>query len=328
MQAVEYAEAADEEDMMDPTLVLDIPPEALNAVQLSQTAAADMAVPAPHICAAHVSHAALKLSQVHTDTSQVTDLVSDHPQHAVAPTQQAAVGASDLMLPPQGTRQVQVVGVQAAQGRSHSSKHAEQPDSAGIPVDQAMQSASNLVGHIVQAEQADNMDVGGLQSAVLAVPVEAFCEGSNQDCTAPASTEPEGTPAEHNANAEEQVNLGGQVQAVEGQGIAPDGQHPIATGQTSMPKGHSTIPAEQETVSEACCVCQSAEDGEIMLLCDKCNEPAHLGCVGFETVPDGDWFCPTCTKVLVGSEPNRAGCGRDRLHGSGHFAYRLAPNPP
>ena len=55
----------------------------------------------------------------------------------------------------------------------------------------------------------------------------------------------------------------------------------------------------QDTISEACCMCQSAEDGEVMLLCDGCDQPAHLGCVGLETVPAGDWFCPSCTALQV-----------------------------
>ncbi len=90
---------------------------------------------------------------------------------------------------------------------------------------------------------------------------------------------------------------------VEGQVAVSDGQNTIPEGQSTKPDRHATASDGQassadgqDTISDACCVCHSGEDGEIMLLCDK---PAHLGCVGMAAVPEGDWFCPTCTIIMV-----------------------------
>ncbi|KAA6426243.1 MAG: bromodomain adjacent to zinc finger domain 1A-like isoform X1 [Trebouxia sp. A1-2] len=109
--------------------------------------------------------------------------------------------------------------------------------------------------------------------------------------------------------------------------ILPEGQPTMSQGQVDVCDGHNTIPEEQsikpymhatasdgqassadgqETISDACCVCHSGEDGEIMLLCDKCDKPAHLGCVGMEAVPEGDWFCPSCTAIMAGEHSLQA----------------------
>lgn len=36
-----------------------------------------------------------------------------------------------------------------------------------------------------------------------------------------------------------------------------------------------------------------------MLLCDKCNAGFHIFCLEppLEAIPDGEWFCPTCSSV-------------------------------
>lgn len=98
---------------------------------------------------------------------------------------------------------------------------------------------------------------------------------------------------------------GGHATAADGQAAKHDGQSLSADGQdatTNWPilaLAGAEPAVLDETVSEACCVCKCAEDGEIMLLCDKCDQPAHLGCVGLDTVPEGDWFCPSCTSAMV-----------------------------
>ncbi len=95
----------------------------------------------------------------------------------------------------------------------------------------------------------------------------------------------------------------GQPTKLEGQVDVFDGQNTIPEGQSTKPDRHATASDGQvdgqDTISDACCVCHSGEDGEIMLLCDKCDKPAHLGCVGMEAVPEGDWFCPTCTAIMA-----------------------------
>lgn len=43
-----------------------------------------------------------------------------------------------------------------------------------------------------------------------------------------------------------------------------------------------------------CTVC-SFDRGQL-LICDRCPKVFHLGCVGLEAVPDGNWLCPYCDK--------------------------------
>ncbi|KAM5549677.1 hypothetical protein ABKV19_000882 [Rosa sericea] len=50
-----------------------------------------------------------------------------------------------------------------------------------------------------------------------------------------------------------------------------------------------------------CTVCQ---DGGDLILCDRCPSAFHKSCIGFEDVPDGDWFCPACCCVICGCSIN------------------------
>lgn len=113
------------------------------------------------------------------------------------------------------------------------------------------------------------------------------------------ATAPEGqaaAPDGHTGSPEGQATAAdGQAAKPDLQGSATDGHDSTADKHTALTNG---VPAHlSDTISEACCVCKSAEDGEVMLLCDKCDQPAHLGCVGVDTVPEGDWFCPSCYRV-------------------------------
>ena len=58
----------------------------------------------------------------------------------------------------------------------------------------------------------------------------------------------------------------------------------------------STTPvAATDTMSDtSCMVCGLTSDPFIVLLCDGCENEAHLACVGLRHVPDGDWFCSSC----------------------------------
>ena len=153
------------------------------------------------------------------------------------------------------------------------------------------------------------------------------------------SNETAGVADGQNASTEGQATVpGGQATAPNGQVGSSQGQTTVADGQNGSPDRQATVlddqhgsPREQtqiadgsaartgqaatidkqtaladgmpavmdDTISEACCVCKSAQDGEVMLLCDKCDQPAHLGCVGVDTVPEGNWFCPSCTPAMV-----------------------------
>ena len=58
----------------------------------------------------------------------------------------------------------------------------------------------------------------------------------------------------------------------------------------------STTPVTAtDTMSDtSCMVCGLTSDPFIVLLCDGCDNEAHLACVGLSHVPDGDWFCSSC----------------------------------
>lgn len=53
---------------------------------------------------------------------------------------------------------------------------------------------------------------------------------------------------------------------------------------------------EDEVSSDVCFVCGVGDDGDILLLCDSCDNACHLGCCkpARKTVPKGDWFCAPC----------------------------------
>ena len=45
-----------------------------------------------------------------------------------------------------------------------------------------------------------------------------------------------------------------------------------------------------------CAVCKKGDDEDSMLLCDKCNDGYHMGCLKpvLVSLPVDDWFCPNC----------------------------------
>ena len=43
-----------------------------------------------------------------------------------------------------------------------------------------------------------------------------------------------------------------------------------------------------------CMVCGLSSDPFLVLLCDGCENEAHLACVGLSHVPEGKWFCSSC----------------------------------
>lgn len=48
--------------------------------------------------------------------------------------------------------------------------------------------------------------------------------------------------------------------------------------------------------AEACHICKSGENEGDMLVCDKCSFTVeHIGCVGLDKIPDGDWTCRVCS---------------------------------
>ena len=47
-----------------------------------------------------------------------------------------------------------------------------------------------------------------------------------------------------------------------------------------------------------CQVCGSDEDGDVMLLCDHCDQGYHTFCIHLDAVPEGDWYCHRCSSLV------------------------------
>lgn len=52
------------------------------------------------------------------------------------------------------------------------------------------------------------------------------------------------------------------------------------------------------SVDDECAYCLSPDDDDQMLLCDKCDRGFHMFCLRpiLVSIPEGDWFCPDCSK--------------------------------
>ncbi|KAK6272177.1 hypothetical protein POUND7_009260 [Theobroma cacao] len=48
------------------------------------------------------------------------------------------------------------------------------------------------------------------------------------------------------------------------------------------------------------CICSVCHYGGELILCDQCPSSFHKCCLGLESVPDGDWFCPSCCCGICG----------------------------
>ena len=55
----------------------------------------------------------------------------------------------------------------------------------------------------------------------------------------------------------------------------------------------------EETAEDICHVCKTGNDGDILLLCDSCDNACHLHCCKpiRKRVPKGDWFCQDCKEA-------------------------------
>ena len=56
---------------------------------------------------------------------------------------------------------------------------------------------------------------------------------------------------------------------------------------------------EETSAEDKCHVCGEGDDGDILLLCDSCDNACHLQCCkpALKRVPKGDWFCANCKKT-------------------------------
>ena len=50
-----------------------------------------------------------------------------------------------------------------------------------------------------------------------------------------------------------------------------------------------------------CAICSSGEyeDNDNIVFCEFCGISVHQSCYGIEVVPEGDWFCVSCTVMGV-----------------------------
>ena len=69
---------------------------------------------------------------------------------------------------------------------------------------------------------------------------------------------------------------------------------------------NSTPVAPTDTSDTTCMVCGLTSDPFIVLLCDGCDNEAHLACVGLSHVPEGEWFCSSCRGRGLGHSQPRA----------------------
>uniref|UniRef100_A0A7N6A722 Bromodomain adjacent to zinc finger domain 2B n=1 Tax=Anabas testudineus TaxID=64144 RepID=A0A7N6A722_ANATE len=61
-------------------------------------------------------------------------------------------------------------------------------------------------------------------------------------------------------------------------------------------KLQKSIAWERSIMKVHCQLCEKGDNEELLLLCDGCDKGCHTYChkPKITTVPDGDWFCPTC----------------------------------
>ena len=85
--------------------------------------------------------------------------------------------------------------------------------------------------------------------------------------------------------------------------VAPSGSTPVTSGNTFAPMaggGIGALPMQVVTDNKLYCVCQSPHDDvSEMIGCDApdCRiEWFHFECVGIMVAPEGQWYCPECTK--------------------------------
>ncbi|KAE8655448.1 putative 20G-Fe(II) oxidoreductase [Hibiscus syriacus] len=72
---------------------------------------------------------------------------------------------------------------------------------------------------------------------------------------------------------------------------------------------------------EICSVCQY---GGELILCDQCPSSFHKNCLDLKTVPEGDWFCPSCCCGICGQSKLKDGASivDDRLFTCAQCAHK------
>ncbi|KAJ5940321.1 Zinc finger PHD-finger [Penicillium verrucosum] len=64
---------------------------------------------------------------------------------------------------------------------------------------------------------------------------------------------------------------------------------------------------------QPCTICGQADNEDVLLLCDGCDGPSHLYCLGLDEIPSGSWYCQQCEELRalgpapeVSARPSRA----------------------
>uniref|UniRef100_A0A3Q1FVM8 Bromodomain adjacent to zinc finger domain 2B n=1 Tax=Acanthochromis polyacanthus TaxID=80966 RepID=A0A3Q1FVM8_9TELE len=88
-----------------------------------------------------------------------------------------------------------------------------------------------------------------------------------------------------------------------------------------------SIAWERAIMKVHCQLCQKGDNEELLLLCDGCDKGCHTYChkPKITTVPDGDWFCPTCVAKESGQSP-RSRNQQSRTAGGGKKSTEVKRN--
>lgn len=88
-----------------------------------------------------------------------------------------------------------------------------------------------------------------------------------------------------------------------------------------------SIAWERSIMKVHCQLCQKGDNEELLLLCDGCDKGCHTYChkPKITTVPDGDWFCPTCVAKESGQLP-RSRKQQSRTAGGGKKGSEVKRN--
>ena len=73
--------------------------------------------------------------------------------------------------------------------------------------------------------------------------------------------------------------------------------YPVADKVQAVTHDEDVPPEETEEYDESpwrCIICGRADQEDVLLLCDNCNDAYHTHCVDIDDIPEGDWFCPNC----------------------------------
>ncbi|KAJ5811459.1 hypothetical protein N7474_007760 [Penicillium riverlandense] len=70
---------------------------------------------------------------------------------------------------------------------------------------------------------------------------------------------------------------------------------------------------------QPCTICGEADNEDVLLLCDGCDAPSHVYCLGLDQIPAGNWYCQLCESQRalgpapeVSARPSRANERRSR----------------